>query len=90
MNMIQKFHLRRYAKEQKGQSLVELALILPIIVLLMFGTVEFGRVFYSYITVTSAVRKACVRRLWGKRTRRLKNGSAMRSRWRKRVHVSRS
>ena len=55
--MIQKFHLRRYAKEQKGQSLVELALILPIIVLLMFGTVEFGRVFYSYITVTSAVRE---------------------------------
>ena len=55
--MVGKFHLRNTLKEQKGQSLVELALILPIIVLLMFGTVEFGRVFYSYITVTSAVRE---------------------------------
>lgn len=55
--MIRQFHLRRNLQEQKGQSLVELALILPIIVLLLFGTVEFGRVFYSYITVTSAVRE---------------------------------
>lgn len=44
-------------KNKRGQSLVELALILPIIVLLLFGTVEFGRVFYSYITITSAVRE---------------------------------
>ncbi|MEN1760996.1 TadE family protein [Anoxynatronum sibiricum] len=44
-------------QKENGQSLVELALILPIIVLLLFGTVEFGRVFYSYITVTSGVRE---------------------------------
>ncbi len=37
--------------------MVELALILPVIVLLLFGTMEFGRAFYSYISVTSAVRE---------------------------------
>lgn len=49
--------MKNLLKRENGQSLVELALILPIIVLLLFGTVEFGRVFYSYITVTSAVRE---------------------------------
>ena len=44
-------------RNEKGQSLVELALILPVLVLLLFGTVEFGRTFYSYITVTGAVRE---------------------------------
>lgn len=47
----------RHIKNRRGQSLVELALILPIIVLLLFGTVEFGRVFHSYINITSAVRE---------------------------------
>lgn len=49
--------MKKLIKRENGQSLVELALILPIIVLLLFGTVEFGRVFYSYITITSAVRE---------------------------------
>lgn len=49
--------MKKFLRRENGQSLVELALILPIIVLLLFGTVEFGRVFYSYITVTSAVRE---------------------------------
>ncbi len=44
-------------RREKGQSMVELALILPILLLLLFGTIEFGRVFYSYITITSAVRE---------------------------------
>lgn len=44
-------------KNRKGQAIVELALILPILVLLIFGSMEFGRVFHSYINVTSAVRE---------------------------------
>ncbi|MBB6455112.1 Flp pilus assembly protein TadG [Salirhabdus euzebyi] len=35
-------------KDEKGQSLVEFALLLPIILLLLVGIIDFGRVLYSY------------------------------------------
>jgi len=44
-------------KSEKGQSMVELALILPIIILILFGILEFGRIFYSYIVITNAARE---------------------------------
>lgn len=37
--------------------MVEMALILPIIILLMMGMVEFGRIFGSYLLVTHASRE---------------------------------
>ena len=49
--------LRRMVKSEKGQSMVELALILPIIILILFGILEFGRIFYSYIVITNAARE---------------------------------
>lgn len=42
---------------KKGQSLVELALILPIILLLFLGMVEFSRIFGSYLLITHASRE---------------------------------
>ncbi|MBS3995638.1 MAG: pilus assembly protein [Alkaliphilus sp.] len=36
-------------KDQKGQALMEFALVLPILILLMIGIVEFGRVSYTYM-----------------------------------------
>ena len=42
----------------KGQSLVEFALILPILLLLILGIFEFGRAFYMKNTLTNAVRHA--------------------------------
>jgi len=45
------------AKSESGQALVEFALILPIVVLLLFGIVEFGRIFHSYLVVTSSARE---------------------------------
>lgn len=39
-----------------GSASVELALIVPILVLLMLGLLDLGRVFYAAITVTSAAR----------------------------------
>ncbi|MGE5630099.1 MAG: TadE/TadG family type IV pilus assembly protein [Caulobacteraceae bacterium] len=42
---------------KKGQSLVEMALILPIIVLLLMGMVEFTRIFGSYLLITHASRE---------------------------------
>ncbi len=42
---------------KKGQSMVELALILPIIIFLFMGMVEFSRIFGSYLLVTHASRE---------------------------------
>jgi len=36
---------------------VELALALPLIILLLFGILEFGRIFHSYLVVTHAARE---------------------------------
>lgn len=35
-------------KEEKGQSLVEMALLLPVLLLLLAGIFDFGRLLYSY------------------------------------------
>jgi endo-1,4-beta-mannosidase len=42
---------------EKGQTLVEFALLLPILLLLIFGAIEFGRVFHAYHVITSAARE---------------------------------
>jgi Flp pilus assembly protein TadG len=45
-------------KSEKGQSLVEFALILPLLMLLLFGIVDFGRIFHAYLTIDHAGREA--------------------------------
>ncbi|MDP2624302.1 MAG: pilus assembly protein [Actinomycetota bacterium] len=42
----------------RGAALVEMALLLPILVLLLFGIVEFGRAYNAKITLTHATREA--------------------------------
>ncbi len=41
-----------------GQSLVEFALILPLMVLVVFGIFELGRAFFAYIAVANSAREA--------------------------------
>lgn len=43
-------------RDQKGQSMTEFALVLPILALLLFGVIQFGLVFNNYLTLTDAVR----------------------------------
>ena len=43
--------------DRKGQSMVEMALILPIIIFLLMGMVEFSRIFGSYLLVSHASRE---------------------------------
>ena len=43
---------------QKGAALVELALILPLLLLLTFITTEFGRAMFEYNAVTKSTRNA--------------------------------
>ncbi len=42
---------------QRGQSLVELTLVLPFLLLILFGIVDLGRVFNAYIVITNAARE---------------------------------
>lgn len=44
--------------ESRGQSLVEFALALPILLLLVFGIIDFGLGLKSYISLTNATREA--------------------------------
>ncbi|MBI1880601.1 MAG: pilus assembly protein, partial [Chloroflexi bacterium] len=44
--------------KQKGQGLVEFALILPLLLLLLVGIVEAGRLIWAFITVQTAAREA--------------------------------
>lgn len=42
---------------EKGQSLVEFTIILPVLLLLVMGIIQFGLIFNSYITVANASRE---------------------------------
>ena len=42
----------------RGQSLVELALVLPILMLFTLMAIDFGRVYFSYIEIRNAAREA--------------------------------
>lgn len=43
--------------EARGQSLVELALILPVLMLVLVGILDFGRAFYAYNAISNAARE---------------------------------
>lgn len=44
-------------RDEKGAAAVELALVLPILVLLLFGVIEFGRGYNAKVELTAAVRE---------------------------------
>ena len=44
------------AKEQ-GQNLVELALLLPFMLIILMGVLDLGRIFFAQIAVTNAARE---------------------------------
>jgi hypothetical protein len=44
----------------RGQALVELALVVPILFFLSLAAIDLGRVFYSLITVTNAARASAM------------------------------
>ncbi|WP_316571644.1 pilus assembly protein [Neobacillus sp. YIM B06451] len=45
-------------KSEKGQSMVETALILPLLLMILFGIVDFGRIFHAFLTLDHAGREA--------------------------------
>ena len=44
-------------RDEKGQALVEFALLVPIFLILLFAIVDFGMGFHSWITVTNSARE---------------------------------
>jgi Flp pilus assembly protein TadG len=44
-------------KKGQGQSLVEFALILPVLVLVLVGVFDLGRALFALITITNAARE---------------------------------
>lgn len=48
--------LNRLSRDERGVQLVELALVLPIFLILFGATAEFGRYFYEYTTLAKASR----------------------------------
>jgi Flp pilus assembly protein TadG len=48
--------LRVFARNERGVQLVELAIVLPILMILFAATAEFGRFFYEYTTLAKATR----------------------------------
>jgi len=50
--------MRSKRREEKGQAVVELALVLPIVLMLLLGIVQFGMLFKDYIALTDATRAA--------------------------------
>jgi Flp pilus assembly protein TadG len=47
---------RRIGRRQEGQALVEFAFVVPVLLLLVLGIIQFGILFNNYITLTDAVR----------------------------------
>ena len=48
--------MRRNASARQGQSLVELAVLLPVLTMLMVGSVDVARLFYLNVTVANSSR----------------------------------
>jgi hypothetical protein len=48
--------VRRFAKEERGTQIIELAIALPIMLMLLAALTEFARFYYTYTTLTNAVR----------------------------------
>lgn len=61
--------LRSRLRNEAGQSIVEFAFVLPILLALVLGIVQFGIAFNNYLTITDATRvgarKAAVSRFLG-------------------------
>jgi Flp pilus assembly protein TadG len=47
---------RALARSERGTQLVELAIVLPVLVLMLGAAAEFGRFFYTYQTLAKATR----------------------------------
>lgn len=50
--------MSRVRDRERGQSLVEFALVLPVLVFILMGIIDFGRIFNADLVVSEAARDA--------------------------------
>ncbi len=50
--------MKRRRNDAAGQELVELALLIPLLLLIAFGVLDLGRLFHASITIANAAREA--------------------------------
>jgi Flp pilus assembly protein TadG len=43
-------------KNERGQTMVEFVLVLPVLLVILFGIIQFGLTFNNYVALTDAVR----------------------------------
>ncbi|HET7326334.1 MAG TPA: TadE/TadG family type IV pilus assembly protein [Nocardioidaceae bacterium] len=56
MFLLRPLHRRRHHRGERGAVAVEAALVTPLLVVLVFGIIEFGFIFKDWLAVTSSVR----------------------------------
>lgn len=56
-SMISNLMVKPKNRRLKGQSTIEMALLLPLLLVLVLGAVEFGRLFFTHIVITNAARE---------------------------------
>ncbi len=44
----------KYKRKERGQSLVEFVLILPVLFIILAGVLDLGRLYFAYVAVTDA------------------------------------
>jgi Flp pilus assembly protein TadG len=47
---------RHNIRDERGQTMVEFALVIPILCLVLFGILQFGALYNDYVTLTDATR----------------------------------
>jgi Flp pilus assembly protein TadG len=48
---------KRFLRTEKGQAMVEFALVLPLLIALLCGIIDFGWLYYNQITLSNAARE---------------------------------
>lgn len=56
--MLKKIFIISYLKVERGQALLEVAIVLPLLLLLILGAMDFGRLFSTKIVLTNVAREA--------------------------------
>ncbi len=56
--VVDRFRLRRLyrPRDRRGVSMLEMGLLLPVLITVVFGCIDFGRFAYTHIAVTNAAR----------------------------------
>jgi hypothetical protein len=56
--LFSKFHIQNFLRRRDGTAAVEFAIVMPVMLLLLFGGSEIGRLLIDYHAITKSVRDA--------------------------------